>query len=83
MKRALFAVLSFKMTLYNITLELLKKYQTIEGCISCNEKVLEKLKISTGKQELVDFVEVTGKKSNARDSFAKYSYWYTYSTEHI
>ena len=57
MNSALFAVLSFKMTLYNITLELFKKYQTIEGCIRCNEKVLEKLKISTGKQELVDSVE--------------------------
>lgn len=39
------------MTLFNITLDL------FEGCIRCNEKVLEKLKISTDKQELVDFVE--------------------------
>ena len=42
------------MTSFNINLELSEKYQTTKECIRFNEKVLKKLKINTGKLELVD-----------------------------
>ena len=42
------------MTLFKITLELFEKYQTMEECIRCKRKILEKLKISTSIQVLVD-----------------------------
>ena len=35
----------------------LKKYQTLKECISCNGKVLVKLKITTGKHKLIDSEE--------------------------
>ena len=34
-----FAVLHFRTTSFKINLELFEKYQTIEECIRCNEKV--------------------------------------------
>ena len=40
-----------------INLKLFEKYKTAEECIRCNGNVLVKLKISTGKHELVDSAE--------------------------
>ena len=45
------------MTSFNVNLDLFEKYQTIKWCITCNEKALEKSKINTSKQELVDSVD--------------------------
>ena len=55
---ASFAVLYFRVTSFNINLELFEKYQSIKESIRCNGKVLEKLRISKGIHELADFVEV-------------------------
>ena len=45
------------MTSFIINLKLFEKYQTTKECFSCNEKALKKLKINTGKHELVDSVD--------------------------
>ena len=48
----------FRMTSFNINLELFEKYQATKECIRCKENTLKTLKINTGKHELVDTADV-------------------------
>ena len=44
----------FRITSFNINLELFEKYQATKDCIRCKENALKRLKINTGKHELID-----------------------------